>query len=324
MKLTRTAIPEVVVIEPTVFADDRGWFYEWYNEQTFHGLLKTHDRPVPRPFVQDNCSMSRKGVVRGLHYQLSPRAQGKLVSVSQGAVFDVAVDIRKGSPTFGQWVGIELSAANRRMLWIPEGFAHGFMALEDDTVFNYKTTDTYSKAHERSIAWDDKDLAIGWPALDALVVSDKDAMAPLVIDADLPLFVLPGEVDELQLKILGDERGSLISIEKNLNIPFSIRRIYYIFGTRQNVSRGFHAHRDLQQLLVCVAGSCRITLDDGTSRIDHILDSPDKALLVKNMMWREMHDFSEDCVLMVAASEVYDERDYIRDYQEFRSLVDNA
>ncbi|WP_375139540.1 sugar 3,4-ketoisomerase [Pseudomonas capeferrum] len=136
--------------------------------------------------------------------------------------------------------------------------------------------------------------------------------------------MLPGHVDEIRLNILGDDRGSLISIEKDLNIPFAIRRIYYIFGTRKNVSRGFHAHRDLQQLLVCVSGSCRVTLDDGANRIDHILDSPDKALLVKNMMWREMHDFSEDCVLMVAASEVYDERDYIRDYQEFRSLVDNA
>src|SRR5690606_21973580 len=162
MKLTQTAIPDVVLIEPAVFADERGWFMESFNEARFHAELQKLGLPLPRPFVQDNHSCSKKGVLRGLHYQLPPHAQGKLVRVVQGAAFDVAVDIRKGSPTFGQWVGAELSAANRRMMWIPEGFAHGFVALEDDTHFLYKTTDYYAKDSEAAIRWDDPALAITW------------------------------------------------------------------------------------------------------------------------------------------------------------------
>nr|WP_312388090.1 dTDP-4-dehydrorhamnose 3,5-epimerase [Pseudomonas sp.] len=324
MKLLRTDIPEVVIIEPTLFEDDRGWFYESYSELKFHALLRAEHLPVPRPFLQENCSMSKKGVVRGLHYQLSPCAQGKLVSVTQGAVFDVAVDIRKGSPTFGQWVAAELTAANRKMMWIPEGFAHGFMALEENTVFQYRVTDTYSKAHERSLAWDDPQLAIAWPAMADMLISEKDQCAPTLGEAELSDYIVPGNSETFDLKVLSDDRGSLVSIEKYLNIPFSIRRIYYIFGTQQDVSRGFHAHRDLQQLIVCVSGSCRMTLDDGKTRVDHIMDRPNKALLVQNMVWREMHDFSPDCVLIVVASEVYDERDYIRDYEDFLRVIDNA
>ncbi len=321
MKLTKTDIAEVVIIEPTIFEDERGWFYEFYSEPKFHALLRACDLPVPRPFIQENCSMSKKGVVRGLHYQLSPCSQGKLVNVSQGAAYDVAVDIRKGSPTFGQWVGVTLSAANRKMLWIPEGFAHGFMALEDDTVFQYRTTDTYSKVHERSLAWDDPNLAIDWPTTLTPIVSAKDKMAPSFAKAEHTDYLIPGKVDIVELESHSDDRGSLIGIEKNLNIPFSIRRIYYIFGTQKDVSRGFHAHRDLQQLIICVSGSCRMVLDDGRERVEHIIDRPNKAIFVRNMVWREMHDFSEDCVLVVVASEVYDERDYIRDYRDFKRLI---
>lgn len=324
MKLVKTDISEVVIIEPAVFEDDRGWFYESYNEPKFHALLRANDLPVPRPFVQENCSMSKKGVVRGLHYQLSPCAQGKLVSVSQGAVFDVAVDIRKGSPTFGQWVGVELSAANRKMLWIPEGFAHGFVALEEDTVFQYRVTDVYAKDYERSLAWNDPALAIDWPGVEHVLVSQKDMDAPTLDAAELSDFIVPGRVDAIDLNVISDDRGSLITIEKYLNIPFAIRRIYYIFGTKEDVSRGYHAHRDLQQLIICVSGSCRMTLDDGVKPVNHILDRPSKAVLVRNLVWREMHDFSEDCVLMVVASEVYDERDYIRDHSEFLRLIRNA
>jgi len=177
VKLTQTAIPDVVLIEPTVFADERGWFMESFNEQRFHQELTKIGLPVPRPFVQDNHSCSNKGVLRGLHYQTAPHAQGKLVRVTQGAAFDVAVDIRKGSPTFGQWVGAELNSENKHMLWIPEGFAHGFVALEDDTHFLYKTTDYYAKNCERSICWNDNELAICWPILDDLLISEKDANA---------------------------------------------------------------------------------------------------------------------------------------------------
>lgn len=187
MKFIPTAIPDVVVIEPAVFGDDRGWFMESFNEAKFNQGLTGLGLPAPRPFVQDNHSSSKAGVLRGLHYQLPPHPQGKLVRVSQGAAFDVAVDIRRGSPTFGQWVGVTLSAANHLQMWIPEGFAHGFMALEDDTHFLYKTTDVYAKDCERSIRWDDADIGIQWPDLPGVArgLAPKDAQAPLMRDTDL-------------------------------------------------------------------------------------------------------------------------------------------
>jgi len=180
MKLIQTAIPDVVIVEPAVFADDRGWFMETFNEPRFHAALRELGLPVPRPFVQDNHSCSRKGVLRGLHFQNAPHAQGKLVRVVKGAAWDVAVDIRPGSPTRGQWVGVELTAQNKRQFWIPEGFAHGFLALEDDTHFLYKTTDVYAKSCEGAIVWNDPALAIGWPlerVAGQPVVAPKDAAA---------------------------------------------------------------------------------------------------------------------------------------------------
>lgn len=175
MKLIQTAIPDVVLIEPTVFTDERGWFMESFNEQRFHQELTKLGLPVPRPFVQDNHSCSSQGVLRGLHYQLAPHAQGKLVRVTQGAAFDVAVDIRKGSPTFGKWVGVELSSKNKHMLWIPEGFAHGFVALEGNTHFLYKTTAYYAKNHEASIVWNDPDINIIWPDIKEFNINKKDS-----------------------------------------------------------------------------------------------------------------------------------------------------
>jgi dTDP-4-dehydrorhamnose 3,5-epimerase len=185
MKLIETAVADVLIVEPAVFGDDRGWFMESFNQAKFEAELVRLGRPVPRMFVQDNHSCSQRGVLRGLHYQTAPRAQGKLVRVTKGAAFDVAVDIRKASPTFGQWVGVELSAANHRQLWIPEGFAHGFLALEDDTHFLYKTTDTYSKDNERSIVWNDPGIGIEWP-LSGLTprLAPKDAEAVTLANAD--------------------------------------------------------------------------------------------------------------------------------------------
>ncbi len=169
MKATATAIPDVLVIEPKVFGDERGFFYESFNQQAFNAALgQTID------FVQDNHSKSSKAVLRGLHYQLAPRAQGKLVRVVQGAVFDVAVDIRKDSKTYGQWVGEILSAENKKQLWIPAGLAHGFLTLSDTAEFLYKTTDYYSPEHERCIRWDDTDLAIQWPDVGMPQLSAKD------------------------------------------------------------------------------------------------------------------------------------------------------
>ncbi len=185
MKISATRIPEVVVIEPVTFADERGWFMESFNQQRFHAGLAALGLPIPQPFVQDNESQSARGVLRGLHYQLPPHPQGKLVRVVAGAAFDVAVDIRRGSPTFGQWVGAELSAGNRLQMWIPEGFAHGFVALADDTRFHYKTTDFYARDCERAIRWDDPELAIEWPTSLLPLLAPKDAAAPALRDADL-------------------------------------------------------------------------------------------------------------------------------------------
>jgi dTDP-4-dehydrorhamnose 3,5-epimerase len=188
MKLIQTRIPDVVIVEPAVFGDERGWFMESFNEPRFHKALAELGLPPSRPFVQDNHSCSAKGVLRGLHYQLPPHAQGKLVRVTQGSAFDVAVDIRVGSPTFGQWVGAELSADNKRQLWIPEGFAHGFVALEDNTHFLYKTTDTYAKDCERSILWSDEAIGIEWPLSAEPLVAPKDAAAPTLQGAAGQLF----------------------------------------------------------------------------------------------------------------------------------------
>lgn len=187
MKLVATAIADVVVVEPTVFADERGWFMESYHQPRFDAALRELGLPAPRPFVQDNHSCSKAGVLRGLHHQLPPHAQGKLVRVVRGAAFDVAVDIRRGSPTFGRWVGVKLSEANRRQLWIPEGFAHGFVALADDTHFLYKTTGVYAKDCERAIRWDDPAIGIDWPLPPGVahpIVAPKDAAAPRLADAE--------------------------------------------------------------------------------------------------------------------------------------------
>ena len=185
MKFTATRLPDVVLIEPAVFGDDRGWFMESFNQTRFNNGLAALGLPQPRAFVQDNESSSAAGVLRGLHYQLPPHPQGKLVRVVQGAALDVAVDIRRGSPTFGQWVAAELSAGNRRQLWIPEGFAHGFVALQDDTRFLYKTTDVYAKDCERAIRWDDPAIGIGWPAGLQPRLAPKDSAAPGLADADV-------------------------------------------------------------------------------------------------------------------------------------------
>lgn len=186
MKLTPTRLPEVLIAESAVFGDDRGWFTESFNEARFHVALKELGLPTPRAFVQDNHSCSQAGVLRGLHYQLPPHPQGKLVRVVKGAAYDVAVDIRRSSPTFGQWVGMVLSAENRRQMWVPEGFAHGFLALEDDTHFLYKTTDYYARDCERSINWQDADLGIEWPLQSGQpLLAAKDAVAPAFRMADL-------------------------------------------------------------------------------------------------------------------------------------------
>jgi dTDP-4-dehydrorhamnose 3,5-epimerase len=187
MKLLPTALPGVVLVEPAVFGDERGWFMESHNERRFNDALAALGLPPARQFVQDNHSCSAQGVLRGLHYQLPPHPQGKLVRVVKGRAFDVAVDIRRSSPTFGRWVGAELSAVNHRQLWIPEGFAHGFLALEDDTHFLYKTTDYYAKDCERAIRWDDRAIGIAWPLPANLSpqLAAKDAEAPLLADAQV-------------------------------------------------------------------------------------------------------------------------------------------
>ena len=181
MKALPTAIAEVVVLEPTVFRDERGYFLESFNQRVFEEAVGQRVA-----FVQDNHSLSARGVLRGLHYQLPPHAQGKLVRVTAGAAFDVAVDIRRSSPTFGRWVGAELSADNFRQMWIPPGFAHGFVALADGTEFLYKTTDVWVKDCDRGLRWDDADIGIDWPLPQGgPTVAAKDRTAPGLHDAEL-------------------------------------------------------------------------------------------------------------------------------------------
>lgn len=172
MRVTRLRIPDVLLIEPKVFGDERGFFFESFNQNAFAAATG-----LAVDFVQDNHSRSAKNVLRGLHYQLPPKAQGKLVRAVFGEVFDVAVDIRKTSPTFGQWVGERLSAENKRQMWIPPGFAHGFLVLSETAEFLYKTTDYYAPAFERSILWKDPDLSIEWPIEGIPSLSEKDAKA---------------------------------------------------------------------------------------------------------------------------------------------------
>jgi dTDP-4-dehydrorhamnose 3,5-epimerase len=178
MTFTPSAIPEVVLITPRVFGDERGFFFESWNERAFA------DAGVNAHFVQDNHSRSSKGVLRGLHYQIR-QPQGKLVRVIAGEVFDVAVDIRRSSPTFGRWVGVELTARDRNVLWVPPGFAHGFLVLGEHAEVLYKTTDFYAPEHERTIAWDDPAMAIGWPLDGPPVLSAKDRGGVALRDAEL-------------------------------------------------------------------------------------------------------------------------------------------
>lgn len=178
MKIEQTEIEGLLILQPKVFGDDRGWFMESFNQKKFEVALNELNLPVPA-FVQDNHSLSQKGVLRGLHFQKAPYAQGKLVRVVQGKAWDVAVDIRSESKTYGQWFGLELSAENKTMFWIPEGFAHGFIALEDNTQFLYKTTNYYDRESEDAILWNDPTLAIEWPLgdIDDVLISGKDKIA---------------------------------------------------------------------------------------------------------------------------------------------------
>jgi len=180
MEFLKTHLDGLLVIEPRVIEDSRGFFFESFNQKRF-------DEFVPNTvFTQDNHSKSNKGVLRGLHYQIQ-HAQGKLVRVVQGSVFDVAVDIRKSSPTFGQWFGIELSGTNKKQLWIPAGFAHGFLTLEDSTEFLYKTTDFYHPDFERSILWNDQEIGISWPSISEVKLSSKDQSGSSLATAEVYL-----------------------------------------------------------------------------------------------------------------------------------------
>ena len=181
MKITPTAIPDVLIIEPKVFGDERGFFFESFNQLAFNQAIGQEVT-----FVQDNHSKSAQNVLRGLHYQLPPKAQGKLVRVVQGEVFDVAVDIRKGSKTYGQWVGVVLGAENKKQLWIPPGFAHGFLTLSYNAEFLYKTTDYYSTIHERALRWNDPEIGIAWPLDGEPILAKKDAAAMGFNLAELP------------------------------------------------------------------------------------------------------------------------------------------
>jgi dTDP-4-dehydrorhamnose 3,5-epimerase len=177
MKVTPLHIPDVLLIEPEIFGDNRGFFFESFNQENFEKIIGKKIN-----FVQDNHSKSIKGVLRGLHYQLPPKAQGKLIRVTQGEVFDVVVDLRQTSVTFGKWIGEILSAENKKQIWIPEGFAHGFLTLSDTAEFLYKTTNFYSLEHEHSIIWNDPNIGINWPDIN-IVLSAKDKVASTFLNS---------------------------------------------------------------------------------------------------------------------------------------------
>lgn len=180
MNVFSTNLLGLKIIEPSLFGDHRGWFMETYNVSIFKEL------GINTIFIQDNQSFSaNKGTLRGLHYQLDPRAQSKLVRCTRGAIYDVAVDIRKNSPTFKQWYGIELSSQNKKQLFIPKGFAHGFLTLTDDVEVQYKVDETYSPEHERSICWNDTDINITWPINENIILSEKDTIAPSLKEAEI-------------------------------------------------------------------------------------------------------------------------------------------
>ncbi|OYT16147.1 MAG: dTDP-4-dehydrorhamnose 3,5-epimerase [Bacteroidetes bacterium 4572_77] len=182
MEIIKTKIADLVIIKPSVFQDDRGYFFESYNKGKFI------ERGIDHNFVQDNESKSMKGVLRGLHFQKPPFTQGKLVRVMKGAVLDVAVDLRKNSPTYGKWASIELTEDNKFMYWVPPGFAHGFITLEDNTVFFYKCTNVYNKDSEGSLLWNDPSLNVDWGKDIKPILSDKDKVAPLFKDFESPYF----------------------------------------------------------------------------------------------------------------------------------------
>lgn len=179
MEATKTAIPDVIVLEPKVFGDHRGFFFESFNARTFAELTG-----VDRPFVQDNHSRSSRNVLRGLHYQIQ-QPQGKLVRVVQGEVFDVAVDLRRASPTFGKWVGVTLSAENKKQIWVPEGFAHGFVVVSETAELVYKVTDFYAPEFERSLLWNDPAIGIDWPITEEPKLAAKDAAGITLASADV-------------------------------------------------------------------------------------------------------------------------------------------
>jgi len=321
MEIVPTNLADVKIVQPKVFEDNRGFFYESFNHRKFEESIECNVT-----FVQDNHSRSQQGVLRGLHYQNTPHEQGKLVRVTSGEVFDVAVDIRAESPTFGCWTGHYLSSKNKHQIWIPAGFAHGFYVLSDVAEFQYKCTDYYHPQSEGSIDPLDEKLGIKWPLIDKipLLMSEKDKNAKPFSKSNLSKkkhCSTRKKFREIALEPKGDKRGSLIAIEEMVNIPFEIKRMYYIYGTKEGVARGHHAHKSLKQIAVCVSGRCRMLLDDGHTKESVWLDSPTKGLLIEDLVWREMHDFSPDCVLIVLASKHYDESDYIRKYDEFLQQV---
>ncbi|MFH5874275.1 dTDP-4-dehydrorhamnose 3,5-epimerase [Clostridium perfringens] len=185
-KFIETKIKDLYIIEPKVFGDERGYFMETYSQKAFE------EAGLTMKFVQDNESKSKKGVLRGLHFQ-TKHTQGKLVRVTQGEVWDVAVDLRKGSPTFGQWEGVHLSAENKRQFYVPEGFAHGFVVLSDETVFNYKCTDFYAPEYDSGLLWNDKDVNVEWPleGIEEIILSEKDKKQKTLKELDIP-FIYEG------------------------------------------------------------------------------------------------------------------------------------
>jgi dTDP-4-dehydrorhamnose 3,5-epimerase len=324
VRIFETSLADVVVLESAISEDSPGFPADCFDEHMFHATLRAAGLSIPQSLILDSHIHLNGGMLRGLNYQLPPHAQGNLIRTFSGSAYVAAVDMRRGSMTFGKWAGVELRGDNPNMLWIPQGFAHGYIALEDNTHIQVRKTHRDNTEFQRKIRWNDAAIDINWPKLAEIHVSKEDAVAPQFVNSEPHSEFLHGTTEPVELKIIGDERGSLVAIEPGLNIPFEIKRVYYIYGTLPDVGRGFHAHRRLEQMAICVAGSCIMVIDDGVTRQEVKLESANKALLIRNMIWREMHEFSDDCVLLVLASEYYDESDYIRDYEQFIQEVNDG
>lgn len=325
MKLLASEIPEVLLVSLEILQDEFGSILKAFDDNEFQSEVQKLGHVIPKSFVYEFSSITQAGAAREIDYHNAPNAQARLVETVRNSALHVVVDMRSNVPTFGHAFAIVINEADRQLLWIPEGFAHGYIALEGGTHVRTRCSIAKQEEDRKIISWYSPAIEAVWrKAAQGKSVPD---ILPSVGDVEISpdrAVKLNSGVRHVDFRIIGDHRGSLVAIEGGGNIPFDIKRVYYIFNTKSDVGRGYHAHKHLQQIAICLKGQCRMIVDDGSTRESILLDHPSKGLLISNLIWREMHDFSDDCVLMVLASARYDEADYIRNYESFLLEAQNA